>query len=1147
MHKHHGSIIYSATDLANFLECPHLTNLDRINLDTPLPQAPDDPQAAIVIARGQKHEADYLAHLHAQGLPVVEIPSRGTDQAAPLAATRDALAVNTDLATRLAATREAIASGAGYIYQATFQDDTFHGVADFLRKVTDPDLPGRCWYEIVDTKLARSPRARFLLQICCYAELLGQIQGELPPRIHLALGDGTERSYRLADYIRYYRSVKSRFLDQVRQSTATTYPQQCAHCAVCRWRELCQKRWTEDDHLNQVANITRIQIRKLGAVGVSTLAALADLPDEVPIPDMVAATLRKLTLQARLQKAKRETGEDRYQLLPTEAGQGRGLARLPAPDPGDLFFDMEGDPFEPEGLEYLFGVWFFEGGEPQFKAFWAHTRAAERRAFAEFMDFATARLEAHPGMHIYHYAHYEETALKRLMCRHGIREAAVDHLLRQGVLVDLYKVVREALQVSEPRYSIKNMETFYMEKRQGEVTSALGSVVYYEHWRDTGDPKLLDQILEYNREDCRSLQLLLAWLRQIAPPEQPGPEDVTAGEEQPDAASLESDALRAQAEEELARLEERLRHGLPGDPATWNASQQARELTACLLNFHRREAKPAWWALFARREMEEADLLDDLECIAGLERDPANPPFPEKRSLIHTYRFPLQDFKLAVGDQCNRVDTLSYAGTIVSLDEEARLLQLKLGQDGELPDHLSITTTGPIKTVVLQEAIWRFAEDLAASGGHYPAIERVLEKRLPRLQGRTPEGPIIDEKLEALPQVIQAVSDLQESHLFIQGPPGAGKTYKCAHVIVELLRQGRRVGVASNSHKAINNLLRAVEKCAEQAGFTFSGVKKSSGGDTEFDGRMIANVPTVRAALAANAQLMAGTAWFFAAPELDQKLDVLFVDEAGQVALANLVAMGTSAKNIVLLGDQMQLGQPLQGVHPGRSGESTLDYLLDGQATIPSDQGVFLTTTWRMHPAVCRFISDAVYDGRLRPEPHNQNRRLVLGNGTHPALRPAGIRFVEIDSEGCSQCSPEEAVAIQEIYASLLQQKVIADGKKTRSMTPDDILVVAPYNLQVNLLQEKLPAGARVGTVDKFQGQEAAVVLISLATSSGDDLPRYMEFLYSKNRLNVAVSRAQCLAVLVANPRLMAINCSTPEQMTLVNTLCWLHEYAGSS
>ncbi len=399
---------------------------------------------------------------------------------------------------------------------------------------------------------------------------------------------------------------------------------------------------------------------------------------------------------------------------------------------------------------------------------------------------------------------------------------------------------------------------------------------------------------------------------------------------------------------------------------------------------------------------------------------------------------------------------------------------------------------------------------------------------------------------EHLRETVEAVAHLDGSHLFIQGPPGAGKTYTGAHLIVSLLQRGFRVGVSSNSHKAINHLLAAVERRAASEGIDFAGVKKSGsrGDDTCLRGAYIDDVFTNEAVLGEERRLVAGTAWLFARPELDHTLDYLVVDEAGQVALANLVAMGTSARNIVLLGDQMQLGQPVQGVHPGCSGDSVLEYLLDGAATIPPHRGVFLGTTWRMHEDVCRFISDAVYDGRLEPEGANQRQRLVLRDESHPNLRPSGIRFVAVAHEGCSQRSEAEAAVVAELYASLLEQSWCDREGKQRRLGAEEILVVAPYNLQVNLLRRTLPEGARVGTVDKFQGQEAAVVIVSLATSSAESLPRNIEFLYDKNRLNVAISRARCLSLVVASPALTAIRCATVEQLELVNTLCWVREYA---
>ena len=433
---------------------------------------------------------------------------------------------------------------------------------------------------------------------------------------------------------------------------------------------------------------------------------------------------------------------------------------------------------------------------------------------------------------------------------------------------------------------------------------------------------------------------------------------------------------------------------------------------------------------------------------------------------------------------------------------------------------------------------------VSAGSARYGALEAFLRKDPLRIVGRAAGTPVVADASD-LDQVVEAVAGLKESTLFVQGPPGAGKTHTGAHVIVALLTLGKRVGVSSNSHKAINNLLAKVEAVAKEEGFGFRGAKKVNGNEDHcLNGTFIEDVEANKDVAAGDFQLVAGTAWLFSRPEFDQAFDYLFVDEAGQVAVANLVAMGTSARNLVLLGDQMQLGQPVQGVHPGRSGDSSLEYLLDGTATIPADRGVFLDRTWRMHPDVCRFISEAVYDGRLHPEPSNANQRLVLRTDADPALRPTGVRFVPVAHDGCTQRSDEEAARVAALYQSLVGQRYVDRDGEEHAMGAANVLVVAPYNAQVNRLKQVLPADARVGTVDKFQGQQAEAVIVSMTTSSGEDLPRNMEFLFSKNRLNVAISRARCLALVVASPKLLEVRCSTPEQMALANTLCWVKSFS---
>jgi uncharacterized protein len=1128
MQKCGDEVLYSASDLVGYLECEHLTTLDLVNLVTPLQKTEDDDQAKLIQAKGFAHEADFLELLRARHATLIDISA--TDRSLPQ---------------KVEATLQAMRDGYEIIFQATLQDGCLIGHADFLRKVPRPSSLGDWSYEVLDTKLARSAKAKFIIQLGFYSAMVGKAQGVLPLQMHVILGDRTEVAYRCADYARYLSLVTRRFLERATGAASETYPVPCEKCDQCKWRGLCEEKRLTDDHLCQVANIKSMQIKKLQLAGVTTLEALGTLPAGERIPKMTVETLDKLHRQARLQLLARQSGKNQLELLPQEDGAFRGFARLPRSDAGDLFFDMEGNPLEEGGLEYLFGLYFFQDGKAEFKPFWGHTRAGEKLAFEAFMDFVTAWLRQHPAAHIYHYAHYEQTALKKLMSLHGTREAEVDNLLRAGKLVDLYKVVSEGIRVSEPRYSIKNIEHFYLEGRTGDVTNAGASIVYYERWKETGDPQLLKDIESYNCDDVRSTYELQKWLLSLRPVGLPWAKDAIEGVELtiPEVGELTDEEKR------LISYRERLTNQLPEDRKTWGYHEHLQELTFQLLDFHRRTAKPEWWDMFSRKDMSEDELLEDGECLAGLSLDAANPPRSEKRSILYTYLYPEQESKLKTGDGATITQTTD-AIRDLNVDADNRRVSFVRGANKDpLPGHICLGPGGPISNKALIEAVFRFGDSVIAGDAKYSAIEAFLSQSLPNICGRTAGAPVVPESKEPMPLIIDAISDLDSSYLFVQGPPGSGKTYTGSHVIVALLKKGCRVGVSSNSHKAINNLLQGIVKVAKEQNFVFRGAKKSTKGKNEsfFDGDYIADVFTNEAIFGVFGSeseycLVAGTAWLFAAEEMDQQLDYIFVDEAGQVALANLVAMGTSAKNIVLLGDQMQLGQPTQGVHPGRSGESSLDYLLNGMATIPDERGIFLGTTWRMHPDVCRFISDAVYDGRLEPEPLNAKQRLLLGKDAHPALMSAGIRYLPIEHDACSQRSQEEADLVVELVDSLLKQRYRDKNGHEYPMTLNDILVVAPYNMQVNLLKQMLPEGARVGTVDKFQGQEAEVVIISMATSSGEYLPRFIEFLYSKNRLNVAISRAKCLAVFIANPALMAIRCSRPEEMALVNTLCWVQE-----
>jgi hypothetical protein len=516
----------------------------------------------------------------------------------------------------------------------------------------------------------------------------------------------------------------------------------------------------------------------------------------------------------------------------------------------------------------------------------------------------------------------------------------------------------------------------------------------------------------------------------------------------------------------------------------------------------------------------------------------------EKRSLVRTYRYPEQETKLREDARVRMKDGLKHVA-ITRLDPEVREVDVKFGPTaGTPPDAFDLIPAGPLDNDVLRDAVRRAADDAVAGGARYQALVALIAKQLPRITGHRPGAALVDDAADVVAATVDIIRRLDSTYLPIQGPPGTGKTYVSSQAILALLRDGKRVAVTSNSHKAISNLMAEVAARAREQEFALQAIQKFSNGEPAPDLAIEVTRSNDDARLSTYS-LVAGTAWLFARPEHDQQFDYLFVDEAGQVALANIVAAGAAARKIVLVGDPMQLAHPNQGTHPGQSGASGLGYILGGFATVPPERGIFLPVSRRLHPLICSYVSDVVYDGRLKSDT-GAARQVLLLEHPIPPLAPAGLRFVPIFHSDNSQSSVEEAKVLCDAYGRLLGQKFRDRDGKERQIGKADILVVTPYNAQVNLLKSVLPADARIGTVDKFQGQEAPVCLVSMATSSGEKLPRDIEFLFSVNRLNVAVSRAQALSIVFASPRLLDVACRTIEQMRLVNALAAVNEHSAA-
>jgi uncharacterized protein len=1119
--------LYSASDLVNFLGCEHCTALDLAVLvgGHPPPASSEDEHLGLLQSKGIEHERRYLEKLRGEGRSIRAIArSESLDEMAE-------------------ATRQAMREGVDVIYQGALVDRPWHGYSDFLIRIDHPSRLGAHSYEVADTKLARSARPKHVFQLCLYSRIVALEQNVEPTHARIVLGD--ERDVRLAlkDYVHYVDAACERFHAFTSAGERRTEADRCGHCELCRWLAQCDAEWRARDDLRLVARLSGSQAKKLRAAGIATLRQLAER-DGQPVAGMHQETVERLKAQARLQLLKRTTGVDTVELLPLEPA--KGFARLPLANEGDLFFDMEGDPvYSADGtLEYLFGFCHVDDGQEKFTAFWAHDRASEKKAFENALDFMTARLRRFPDAFIYHYASYEETALKRLAQKygaapkqqvdtlkrlaqeHGTRENDLDDLLRNRKLVDLYKVVREAVRTSEPAYSLKNIEVFFAPGRTQEIRSGGDSVVAFERWLLLRDDRILKQLEEYNAFDCRSTKQCREWLLTLRPPE------LEWFDPKREVSEKEADRIQKgrEADEQILALRDALVRTGPESEREW------RELLGHLLEYHRREARQDWWQYFKRLDSRVDELVEDSECLGGLTVDRDVPARREKKSLIWTLRFPEQETKLRAGKTAVRTDTRETL-EIVSIDEAGCRLELKLGPSRQaLAPVISLIPDAPRDDRVQRDAVARYAQAVIdGREAEYGAVTSILRRLTPRLS----DGALLRASDDALAGAVDAVARMDATHLVIQGPPGTGKTFTAAHAIVELLKLGKRVGVTALSHKAINNLLRGVEDAALARGVTFRGIKKSSGPEETFDGRFIENTDQNAEAIGGGYQLIAGTAWLFSRPELDRTLDWLFIDEAGQITLATCVSVGVSARNVVLVGDQMQLAQPSKGAHPGGSGVSALDHLMQGLATVPPDRGIFLDRTFRMHPALCRFVSEAFYEGRLASHETTAQQTLLLERDAGEMLAPTGLRFVEVVHDGNGQRSEEEAQRLDEAYRALLGQRWIDRNGNTQDITTNDILVVSPYNMQVNLLRATLPRAARVGTVDTFQGQEAAVALVSMASSSGENIPRGLEFLFSRNRLNVAISRARCVSVVFASPKLLGAPCRTVDQVRLVNALCW--------
>jgi len=1138
------AVVTSPSDLKTLSDCEFafarrldakLGRLDEVPVD-------DDPMLKRAGQLGDVHEGEQLARYRQQH------PGDVVEFIRPGRLTRETLRAAAD------ETEAALRGGAAVVFQATFFDESDPdaptiGFADFL--VRQPD--GR--YRVQDTKLARSVKVTALLQLAAYHGHLVRLGIPVDDVVELLLGDGTVSQHRIDEIEPVYRLRVERLREVIAARHAAGGPAEwgdpdlavdgrCVHCA---------EQVAAHDDLLQVAGIRRTQRAKLIDAGIDTLAALAATPQRPADCGIPETTYRALHQQARLQHQGVDAdGKPRIELVRPQV-----IADLPAPDPGDLFFDFEGDPLwrgelhgDPLwGIDYLFGM--VDVGET-FTSLWAHDLAAEKQALRDFLDLVAARRVAHPGIHIYHYASYERTHLLSIAARHGEGEREVDELLRDNVLVDLYPVVKKMLRVGVPSYSIKKLEPLYMgdEHREAEVTNAVGSVEEYQKSREAelaGDAveaqRILDEIADYNRYDCVSTLRLRDWMLALAASRGILPGTTALAEV--DRAPFEESPLARDLE----------RRALDADAAGAEQDAHAFRLAAAAIDYHRRENKSFWWEHYARLD-DPVELWADQRGVFLVERieiesDWAPARTRRSRTLrLHGTWAPGSGAVRDSGDVFLVYDTpvpfLKPGRAPGSrLDVDAKLVEQHPDADyvrviesvtldapawSDVP--LALTPGPPPKADNLVTAIEEFAAGLPASADPWPrrAAADVLLRRAPVTSGGLEPADSPDDTVRA---VVASLQRLDRSYLAVQGPPGTGKTYVAAHTIRALVAEhGWRIGVVAQSHRVVEHVLDEIVAAGLPAQLV-GKVAPSEKATGYYSESRFTEIPKDKQAefadrYAGTGYVLGGTAWDFTnlkRVKRDQ-LDLLVIDEAGQFSLAATIAVAVSAKRLLLLGDPQQLPQVSQGTHPAPVDGSALGHIGDGRDVLPLEFGYFLAESRRMHPALAEVVSRLSYDGELGAHETAGERHL---DGIEAGLHP-----VPVAHAGDSTSSQSEADEVLAIVERLLGTPWRESAREsTRPLGESDVIVVTPYNAQLDLIRETLDANGltrvRVGTVDKFQGQEAVVSIVSLAASSADDVPRGLSFLLSRNRLNVAISRAQWASYLVYSPTLLEHLPHTPD------------------
>ncbi len=1087
-----------------------------------------------------------------------------------------------------------------YIYQGSLKNSEIKGSADVLKRTNKPSRLGDWSYIPIECKLSSKSKTTFIIQSCAYCDLLESIQGIKANYFELYLGGKNFAKFETKKYWNWYSLLKKRYKDFIANFDEQIEPF-LTPGDHGKWTDYVNEKLKTKRDLILVAGMTQSQRSKLIKNGIKTIDEFAALKSKNKIFISKKDTLRNLYQQSKVQVLPKLT-DDRPNLEPriwSELKKDNNNIKniLPLKNDGDIWFDMEGfhDSVTGIKLEYLFGACYSKNGKIKFEKWWAHDHQEEGESFEQWATWVEERRINYPELHIYHYGNYEKDAMRKLQQKHPNSNAVgvINNWLRDGLLIDLLPIVKNAIFLGEESYSIKKVEKLYREKRKTEITNAADSVVAYQRFLESGEKKelkespLLQNIEKYNKDDCESTEELHRFLfnlkgqhkkinlffenkidKKISENKEPNAYDEI---------NKISDILFTQIPKKLRNLDEENIINEPNHPLTHigplGISWKSQRVLSQLLRFHSNEAKALWWRYFDRKGADIFELEKDSECIhEAIFIDKKKDLIKNKELLLYNFKYePSQNSKLQSdfldGGLEMEIQQTGLSLNVQKLDDNKGIISFKK-QDKKcerwkkenkeiknfeiedfpgLPINCSLFKRERDLGITLIDRLFPQAEAWIKDKETVPeSLKNLLERRgndeIVKLNTN-----LKNSNSGFAEQITEYIKNQTSTILALQGPPGTGKSTLIAEVIIGLALKDKRIAICANSHPAIDNLLIKIKEISNDKSIDLKVVKSDNSKSIERINKLNKySISTIQSKkITKEMPIVGGTAWAHSTEESINNYDLLVIEEAGQMSLANTAVISRCAKSIILLGDQQQLSQPTKAEHQFGGGLSCLEYWINNKKVVPENLGIFLGKSWRMEPSITSIVSELFYEGKLKSNEKNNKNKLILTNPIQSSngnyIPSQGFHFENVPHIGNSQSSKEEAIKIKEIVDKLYGSKYEYFSKSniiSGEITKKHILVIAPYNAQVNLLKKYLNDKARISTVDKFQGQEAPISIFSLTASSGHDAPRGLDFLLQPNRINVAISRAKCLSIVVGSNHLSSTLVKSIKDAELINTFC---------